>query len=110
LRSYLVDEVSGSDIRKACEFLNRNAIRSDIEDVFWVPLPESLLSIAQVQHPHCAPHVFAIELGDTWIKVEFFVRSLASLRCECQSYTTPEQMQFIIEFLHHMLSELDIET
>ncbi|MGD2126273.1 MAG: hypothetical protein PVG99_09350 [Desulfobacteraceae bacterium] len=110
MRSYFLDEIPLADIKKARTFLEQNTIRAELGDIFWVRIPDDLLNHTQFQHRGCQPHVFAIELGEKWIKMEFFIRSLKGLRCECQAYCTPEQIQFILNFAHHMLTDLAIRT
>ncbi len=110
MRAYLIDEISTSDMKKITAFLKENSIRSSLESVFWVEIPEDLLAGIQFEHNHCKPHVFAIEVGDNWVKSEFFVRSLRGIRCECQSYCTPQQREFILNFVHGIINALSIRT
>jgi hypothetical protein len=110
VRSYLVDEVSRQDKEKIIEFLKQNAVRSELGDIFWVQIPVDLLSDIQIQHRECQPHAFAIELGRDWIKLEFFIRSLKGMRCECQAYALSQQRNFILDFAHGMIEELGIST
>jgi len=91
-------------------FLKQNTIRSEIGDIFWVRLSEDLLSDIQSQHSDCQPYVFALELGTDWIKLEFLIRSLKDMGCGCQSYCTPQQRDFILNFAHKMIEDLDIRT
>ena len=110
MRSYLIDEISLSDMEKIDEFLKQNAIRSNLEMIFWVKIPEDLLSDIQYQHRECEPHVFAIELGADWIKLEFFVRNLKDLQCVCSGYCTPQQRVFILNYAHKIIKDLDLRT
>ncbi|MCF8061216.1 MAG: hypothetical protein K9M82_01760 [Deltaproteobacteria bacterium] len=105
MRAYLIDELSRRDISGIADFLNRNAMRSALEGVFWGRVPEDILSEQQYAHRKCRPHVFAIELGEDWIKLEFFLRSLEDMRCPCAGYATRQQRDFIIEFAHAMLTD-----
>jgi hypothetical protein len=110
MRSYLIDEISLSDLGKIEEFLKVRAIRSGLGKIFWVALPPHLLSPEQAQHSRCQPHVFATELGLNWIKLEFFVRSMNGVGCECQAYCTREQEQFVLQWVQDMLRHLHIRT
>ena len=110
MRYYLIDEISLSDMEKIYEFLKHNAISSRMVKVFWVPIPKELLSDMQFQHRDCQPHLFAIELGTDQMKVEFFIRNLNNLNCQCQSYCTPEQRDFILNFSQKMIGQLGIGT
>ena len=110
MRAYLIDEISASEMKKITLFLKENSSQSSLDAIFWVEIPEDLLAGIQFEHKNCRPHVFAMEMGDKWIKAEFFVRSLKTMRCECQSYCTPQQGEFIINFVHHMIDTLNIKT
>ena len=110
MRAYLIDEIAPSDMRKVIGFLDKNTIKSHIDQVFWVPIPDDLLSDIQLEHHHCQPHVFSVELGSDWIKLEFFVRSLKGIHCTCLGYCTAKQRDYIIRFSHGMIEQLGIRT
>jgi hypothetical protein len=110
VRSYLIDELLPSDREKIIEFLKHHAINSELEDIFWIEIPQDVLSDEQYGHRDCQPFVFAIELGRDWIKLEFFIRSLRGLRCRCQDYVTHQQRDFILGFAQRMIESLNIKT
>jgi len=110
MRAYLIDEISPSDMEKITLFLKENSSQSSMEAIFWVEIPEDLLTGIQFEHKNCRPHVFAMEKGDDWVKAEFFIRSLKSMACDCQNYCTPQQREFIFNFVHHMIDALNIRT
>lgn len=97
-------------MQKMRSFLQENASSSEFDSLFWGRFPQDVLSDIQFQHTECQPFVFAIELGDDWIKLEFFVRSLTGMRCSCQGYCTSQQRSFIMNFAHSVLENLDIRT
>ncbi len=110
MRSYLIDEISPSALEKVSGFLHKNAISSNLDQIFWVQIPEDLLSRTQFQHHNCQPYVFAVELGSDWVKLEFFVRSLKSMRCMCSGYSTAQQERYIISLARSLIEQLDIKT
>ncbi len=110
MRSYLIDEMSQSDMQKMRGFMQDNAEKSDLDSLFWGRLPQNILSEIQYVHSGCQPHVFAIELGKDWIKLELFIRSLTGMKCECQGYCTSQQKSFIINFADKALQDLHIKT
>ena len=110
MRGYLIDELSPSNIQKIREFLREHAIRSSLDHIFWERIPDDLLSETQFQHSKCRPHVFAVELGQDWVKLELFVRTLKSMRCDCPGYSTPQQRNFILNFADGMIEQLNIDT
>lgn len=110
MRAYLIDEISPSDMEKISQYLKKAATSSSLEKVYWLQIPDDLLNETQFAHQQCRPHVFAVELGWVWMKLEFFSRSLKGMRCSCQGYCTKPQMDYIIRFAHEMLKNLGIKT
>ncbi len=92
------------------DFLESHALKSRLEGMFWGRIPDDLLSPRQYEHSDCRPHVFGIELGDDWIKLELYVRSLEDMRCACAGYATRPQQDFIIHFALAMIRDLGIRT
>ena len=110
MRAYLLDEISASDMEKITAFLKEKSIRSHLNSIFWVEIPVDHLSGTQHEHRSCRPYVFAAELGDDWLKAEFFIRTLEGMGCDCQDYATPQQREFILDFCHTMIDVLDVRT
>ncbi len=110
MRSYVIDEITTKDLERVKGFLDKNAGASGVENLYWVEMPEDLLSGLQCRHEGCRPYVFAVELGTGSMKAEFFIRTLTSLRCDCQAYATPRQCAFIMDFSLKVIKDLDIRT
>ncbi len=110
MRAYLIDEISPADMKKINNFLSENALASGIEKLFWVRIPDDLLSELQLRHKDCQPHYFAIELGDSWIKLEFLIRNLKKMRCNCNGYCTHAQREFILGYAQNIIDKLGIRT
>jgi hypothetical protein len=110
MRAYLIDEIGNPDMEKIKGFLTRNAIKSRMNGIFWVKVPADFLSEPQHQHEACQPHVFAVELGAGFVKLEFYIRSLTNMRCICPGLCTPAQRDFIIRFADGMVDQLHIRT
>jgi len=110
MRAYLIDEISRTDIKKVNDFLNQNAIKSSLENIFWVKIPEDILSEVQYQHQECQPYVFAVELGADRVKLEFLIRNMNRMRCSCVDYCTVQQRDFIFNFAHGVIRLLGIQT
>ena len=110
MRAYLIDEIPPPDMEKINGFLERHAIKSHLDRVFWVQIPESILSETQIKHAACQPHVFSVEMGPDWVKLEFFIRSLKTMGCTCPGYCTTKQMDHVIRFSHRMIEQLGIRT
>jgi hypothetical protein len=110
MKSYLIDQISGPDMKRVRERIEKRARISGLSDIFWVDMPEELLSETQLLHKGCAPHVFAVELAADRITLEFFVRNLKNMNCSCNGYFTPPQVQFAMQFADSLLEELGVRT
>jgi hypothetical protein len=108
MKGYMIDEISEPDINRISEFLRENAIQSNMERLFWIDIPEECLNQTQLDHKDCQPFRFPIELGDDWIKGEFFIRTSQKFRCECNGYCDTKQRDYILNFMDRVLNELDI--
>ncbi len=110
MRSYLIDEIIKSDLEKITDFLKENAVKSNVDQVFWLKIPHDLLNETQFQHSDCQPYAIAVELGPNWMRLEFLVRSLSNMRCTCPDYCTKQQRNYVINFAHKMIQKLGIKT
>ena len=110
MKAYFLDEISPENMKKITGFLKENASQSTMAEIFWVRFPEDLLSPLQFRHTACQPHAFAVEMGLDWVKFEFLVRSLQTMKCDCTAYCTDRQRDYIINFADKMLEQLDIGT
>lgn len=110
MRQYLLDEISRRDITRIRDYLNEHAQASGLQDIWWVDLPQDLLSPDQFEHQECQPFRFAIELGDNFLRFEFLMRSTTTMRCSCIDYATRQQRDFIMAFADRLVKELALKT
>ncbi len=115
MRQYLLDEIARSDIPRVREYLNEHATASSLNDVWWVDLPEDLLSPVQFEHRECRPFRFAVEVGepvagDSFLRFELLIRSREKMRCACIDYATRQQRDFILAFADRLVEELALRT
>jgi hypothetical protein len=110
MRQYLLDEIRRADIPRIREYLNEHAQAAGVEGVWWVDLPEDLLSPEQFSHQDCRPYRFALELGDDFVRFEFLIRSLQTMRCACIDYATRMQRDFILAFADRLVEDLALRT
>ena len=110
MRQYLLDEINRSDISRIRDYLGEHAVASSLEDVWWVDLKEDLLSPEQYEHRDCRPFRFAVELGETFVRFEFLIRSQQTMRCACIGYATRQQRDFILAFADRLVEELALRT
>ncbi len=110
MRSYLIQEISELDMPKLMEAITREAYKIPVDGLFWIILPENLLSVEQKEHRDCGPHYLAIEAGEDWFKLELLVRCEAKLRCDCISYCNPGQREFMINYLDQLIRNQDVRV
>lgn len=110
MRAYFINEISKEDLSRISGFLRERVLPSPLEGLFWGRIPEDRLDETQARHAECHPHVFGIEIGQDWVKLEFFIRSLSDMRCSCSGYATKAQLEYILEFTHTMIQELGVST
>jgi hypothetical protein len=110
MRQYLLDEITRQDIPRIREYLNQHAQAAGLEDIWWVDLQEDLLSPEQFSHRDCQPFRFAVELGQNFVRFEFLIRSLQTMRCSCIGYATRQQRDFILAFADRLVEDLALRT
>jgi len=110
LRYYLIDEISKSELKKLRNHLNDRAIKSGLDDLYWVEFPDDLLTSIQSEHDSCKPYVFGLELSVGSLKAELFVRNRSQFGCACQQYCNDRQKNYVIDFVLNIINELNITT
>ncbi len=115
MRQYLLDEIARKDIPRVRDYLNEHATASGLGDVWWVDLSEDLLSPQQYEHRECRPFRFAVEVGepqvgDSFVRFEFLIRSREKMRCACIDYATRQQRDFILAFADRLVEDLALRT
>ncbi|MBU0515955.1 MAG: hypothetical protein KJ621_14405 [Proteobacteria bacterium] len=110
MRQLLLDELSAEDVDRIRRWLADNAEASGLEGVYWVDVPEDLLSDRQRTEAGGRPYSFAVEVGPDYVKLEFLVRSRYSLHHPGTDFATAPQRLFILEYSDRMLQELKVRT
>ncbi len=115
MRQYLLDEIARTDLPRVRQYLKEHATASSLADIWWVDLPEDLLSPEQFEHQGCRPFRFAVEVGapevgDGFVRFEFLIRSRETMRCACIVYATRQQRDFILAYADRLVAELTLRT
>lgn len=105
MRQLVIDDLSPQEQDNLEHYLKRTLGAGPIEGLFWLPLPDDLLSEAQQGHDDCRPFHFSVELGRGHLSFELLVRNRANLHCSCIAYATKTQRDFLFRFLDQMLAE-----
>ena len=69
MKSYYIDELSEVDLNKIRLLFEKQALSSQIEDIWWVEVPPDLLTLTQRKQKEFHPFVFTVELGESWLKL-----------------------------------------
>lgn len=109
MKQYVVDQLRGTDYEQIREYLDANAEKTFMEDMYWVNLPERLYTEVQKEHETCHPFYFAINLSMTQVDFELLIRSRQIIRCSCIAYATPKQRDYIMDYADEMLRRLDMK-
>jgi hypothetical protein len=110
MRQFLVDEIPRTRREEIESYLQEKTLPSGLDKIFWLELPQDLLSPIQWGHRDCGPHYLAIEMGKDFLKFEYLVRCRKRLRCDCVEYATPPQEAFLMHFAHTLIKELDLKA
>ncbi|WP_446008484.1 hypothetical protein [Candidatus Electrothrix sp.] len=105
MRQFVIDELSFLEHDNLDNYLKRTVKQGSMDDVFWLELPQDLLGPTQLEHDDCGPFYFSILLDKTEIRIEFLVRSSRNIRCSCIDWATPEQREFLLDFIDTMIKE-----
>jgi hypothetical protein len=108
MRQFLLDEIPHRHMEAIEEYLKKKTIPSGLEKIFWLEIPENLLSPIQGEHQACGPHYLAVELGQDFLKFEFLVRCRKRLRCDCVQYATQVQEAYLLDFARALIQTIGL--
>ncbi len=110
MRQYVIDELRPHETERIRKYLEGSCEPSELGGLYWLCIPDDLLSPVQYEHNSCQPHCAAIEIGGDYVKFEMLIRSRRKIRCNCVHMATPQQRNFILSFADRVLTDLDINV
>ena len=110
MRQFLIDEIPRRQMGEIEVYLKEKTVSSGLGEIFWLEIPEGLLSPIQDEHKTCGPHYLAVETGQDFVKFEFLVRCRKRLGCDCVQYATPAQEIFLMNFAQTLIQTLDLKA
>ncbi len=110
MRQYMIDQLSREERANIESYLKRTLEPGPVEGVFWLEVPQDLLSKDQRLHDECAPFFFGVELTEEAVCFELLVRSQTNLHCSCIAYASAAQRDFVLRFVDKMLQEEQIRA
>ncbi|MDL1963367.1 MAG: hypothetical protein LWW98_03340 [Deltaproteobacteria bacterium] len=108
MKQYIVDELRLGESEKIKTYLDENAGHSKMDGIYRIELDKNILADIQAEHKECQPFYFAINIKPASVSCELLVRSRNIIRCNCISYATEAQRNWIIQFIDSMFTKLEI--
>ena len=105
MRQIVIDQLSREERTNIESYLKRTLKPGPLSGIYWVEVPQDLLSGDQLVHEECGPYFFAVELADESVTFELLIRSQSNLHCSCIAYATPLQREFVLRIVDRMLEE-----
>jgi hypothetical protein len=103
MRQYVIDQLSREELANIESYLKRTLKPGPVDGLYWIEVPQDLLSGDQQGHVDCGPFFFAVELETESVCFELLVRSQSNLHCSCIAYATPSQRDLVLRFADQML-------
>ena len=110
MKQYVVDEIRAEDYKQIKTFLDKECGKSEIEGIYWIPVPEPLLTSLQTSHSSCQPFYVALDLEPGRLCCELLIRTKQRMRCDCMGYANEEQRNWIVGWVDRVLEQLEIIT
>ena len=110
MKQYVINELRPTEHQKIKAYLDKKLGSSALSGMYWLPLESSYYSGIQTEHTSCQPFYFAIELEPDNITCELLARTQNRMRCNCMSYATEEQRNWLVRFVDNIFDELGIKT
>ncbi|MDY6905567.1 MAG: hypothetical protein SWH61_12880 [Thermodesulfobacteriota bacterium] len=110
MKQYVIDELRPGDTEKLSDYLAQQFGPPSMGTIFWIPIPETILTSDQAKHKTCQPHSFAVNLEDSKLVCELLIRTRNVMRCNCIGYATPEQREWIIQYVDSLFDHLSLTT
>jgi len=109
MKQYVIDELRFQEYEKVRAYLDMNLGSPDVGGIYWVPIDQDILTDVQKEHTECQPFYFAIDFEKGRISYELLVRTKNRIRCNCISYATENQRNWLIRLADTMLDVLEIK-
>ncbi|MCP4624032.1 MAG: hypothetical protein GY850_10925 [bacterium] len=110
MKQYIIDELRDADFNSLKTYLAKHYEPAAMGGIFWVPLAGHLLTETQKAHQECQPHYLAVDLDENRLACELLVRTKSRMRCDCITYATEVQRNWLIALIDDIFNHLDIMT
>ena len=110
MRQIVIDELSPMERDNIDSYLKRSLRQGPMVGLYWVVIPEELLSATQQEHVDCGPFYLGVEVEQQCVRFELLVRSESNLHCKCIAHATSAQRQYVLDFIDKMVEEEHIKA
>ena len=110
MKQYVIDELRPDDYEKIKIYFDDNFCSSGVDGIYWIPIDQENLSDVQAAHAECRPFYFAVDIEPTRMACELLVHTKSRIRCDCISYATEKQRNWLIELVDVIFDNLEIKT
>ncbi len=110
MRQIILDELSPMERDNIDSYLKRMLGKGPMIGLYWLEIPEHLLSETQAEHNQCAPYYAGVEMENNSVRFELLIRNATNLHCSCTHYATPSQRQYILDFIDTMIEDERIQA
>jgi hypothetical protein len=108
MKQYVIDELRLEDYEKVKDYLERFCKTAGLEGVYWLDIPDELLTEPQKAHDGCKPFRFGLELEENRISCGLLVRAASNIRCHCIAYANAAQRDWLIDTLDSMMEKIGV--
>jgi len=109
MKQYVIDGLRPQDFIKLKDYLDEHFEVAPLGGIYWVELPDDILTPMQKEHKDCHPHVFALMLENDYLSAELLVRIKTSIKCDCMAYANSEQREWLVKEMDLILENHDIQ-
>lgn len=111
MKQYVIDELRLHDYEKIKAYMDENFSKTGVSGLYWLPVPEELLTEIQAAHTECGPFCFGAELEEDRISFELLVRARGRIRCGgCIGYADEHQRKWLMDAVDAIFEKLEIIT
>ena len=110
MKQYVIDGLRLEDYHKLREYLDQHTEPAPLGGIYWLSLPEDILTPEQAAHKDCRPHVFGLMLEETQLAAELLVRIKTNIKCDCMAYADKTQRDWLIDQTDAILEQLAIRV
>jgi hypothetical protein len=110
MKQYVVDELRPGEADKITGYLNKAFGPPEFSSLFWIPVPEAILSPVQAGHKSCQPFYFVVDVNESQLSCELLVRTRSVIRCNCIGYADRRQRDWLLSYIDSVFEQLEIIT